>query len=58
VERVLRGIGSRRILALAEVLAERETMTGAELAAEARRLGAVPTRRAGRRAQIRRMLRR
>jgi cell division protease FtsH len=58
VERVLRDVGRQPILALAEVLAERETMTGAELAAEALRLGAAPTRRAGRRTRIRRMLRR
>lgn len=36
--RVLRRAGRRRLVALAELLAERETMTGAEFEAEARRL--------------------
>jgi cell division protease FtsH len=58
VERALRGVGRQRIRALAQLLAARETMTGAELVAEARHLGAVHTRRPGRRARMRRMLRR
>ncbi len=47
VERVLRSIGRRPILALAQVLAERETMTGAEFQAAARRSGG-PAQTAGR----------
>ena len=46
-ERSLRAIGRGPILALARVLAERETMTGAELTAEAQRLGALATRSGG-----------
>lgn len=42
VERVLRRIGREPILALARVLAERKTMTGPELTAEAQRVGALP----------------
>jgi len=46
-ERSLRAIGREPILALARILAERETMTGPELAAEAGALG-IRCRRAGR----------